>query len=78
VREPFLGNGSVKTSPQQQTPKQQWYSNRVTVFSVIRAAAVEAKWRGKHISAATNPDTIEKLCFLCGPCRDVITERFRA
>jgi hypothetical protein len=27
--------------------------------------------RGKHISAAMNPDTTEELCFLCDPCRDV-------
>jgi hypothetical protein len=68
----FLGNGSVNTFPQQQTRKQQWYSNRGTVFSVVRATAIAMQRRGKHISAAMNPHTtMEELCFLRGPCRDV-------
>jgi hypothetical protein len=63
--EPFLGNGSVNTFPQQQTRKQQWYSNRITVLSVVRVAAVATRRHGKHISAAKNPDTtIEELYFL--------------
>jgi hypothetical protein len=58
---------------------QQWYSNRGTVFSVVRAATVATQRCAKHISAATNSTTtIEELCFLCGPCRNVITGRFRA
>jgi hypothetical protein len=71
----FLGKGSVNTFPQQQTRMQQWYSNRGTAFSVIRAAAVAMQRRDIHISAAANPDiTIEGLCFLCGQCRDVINK----
>jgi hypothetical protein len=43
-----------------------------TVFSVVRAAAVATQRRGKHISAATNPDAVtEELCCL-DPCREVI------
>jgi hypothetical protein len=35
------------------------------VLSVVRAAVVATKWRGKHISVATNSDTaIEEVCFL--------------
>jgi hypothetical protein len=42
---------------------------------VVRPAAVATQRRGKHISAATYPDTeMEELCFLCGPCRDVINK----
>jgi hypothetical protein len=55
---PFLGNGSVNTFPQQQQ-----YSNRAMVFSVVCAAAVAMQRRGTRTSAATNPDTIEELCF---------------
>jgi hypothetical protein len=29
----------------------------------------------KHVPAATDPNyIIEELCFLCGPCRDVISQ----
>jgi hypothetical protein len=55
---PFLGNFSVKMFPQQQTQMQQWYSNRGTMFSVVRAEAVAMQRRGIHDSAATNPDII--------------------
>jgi hypothetical protein len=45
------------------------------MFSVVRAAAVTTQRYGKHLSAATNPDTtIEELCFIRGPCRDVISK----
>jgi hypothetical protein len=49
IPEWFLGNGSVNTFPQQQTLTQQWYSNRGTVFSVIRYVAVATQQRGKHL-----------------------------
>jgi hypothetical protein len=78
IPEEFLGNGLVKTFPQQQTRMQQWYSNRGPVFSVVCSAVVAKQRRGKHISGATNPDTIEEVCFLCRPCRDVTTGRFTA
>jgi hypothetical protein len=42
---------------------QQWYSNRGTVFFVVSTAAIAIQQYGKHTSAATNPDTIEGLCF---------------
>jgi hypothetical protein len=49
------------------------------VFSVVRAAAVATQRSGNHISTATTPDTIiYELCFLRGPCREVMNEtRFR-
>jgi hypothetical protein len=79
IQEPLLGNGSVNTFPQQRIRTEKCYSNRGTVFSVVRAADLATQRHGKHISEATIPDTtIEELCFLCGPCRDVITGRFRA
>jgi hypothetical protein len=43
------------------------------VFSVARVAAVATRRRGKHASTS-----IEELCFLCSPCRDVITETIGA
>jgi hypothetical protein len=61
---PFVGNGSVSTFPQQQAQKQQRYSNRGTVFSVVCVVVVAMQRLGSHISAATDPDkTIEELCF---------------
>jgi hypothetical protein len=54
---------------------QQWYSNRGTVFSMVRAAVVAKQRSGKHISGATNRDTTtEELRFVVGPCRDVLIE----
>jgi hypothetical protein len=41
--------------------------------SFLWSATVATQRRGKHISAATNSDTIDELCFLCCPCRVVIT-----
>jgi hypothetical protein len=40
--------------------------NNITVFSVVRAAAVSGQQLGKHVPAATD--------FLCSPCRDVISK----
>jgi hypothetical protein len=37
------------------------------VLSVVRAATVAEQWRGKHASK-----TIEELCFLHSPSREVI------
>jgi glucose-6-phosphate dehydrogenase assembly protein OpcA len=48
---------------------QQWYSNREMVLSVARAATVAVQRLGKHASK-----TIEELCFLRGPCREVISK----
>jgi hypothetical protein len=37
--------------------------------------AVSWQRLGKHVPAATDTNaTIEQLCFLCGPCRDVISK----
>jgi hypothetical protein len=59
------GTDSVNTFQDQQIRKQEWYGNRGTLFSVVCPGAVATQQRGKHISAATNPDTvIEELCFL--------------
>jgi hypothetical protein len=41
---------------------------------VIRAAVVATQRRGKHSPAAMIPDTtLEELCSLCDPCRNVIS-----
>jgi hypothetical protein len=37
--------------------------------------AVPGQWLGKRISAATSTNaTTEELCFLYGPCRDVLSK----
>jgi hypothetical protein len=37
--------------------------------------AVFGQWLGEHVPAAADTNaTIEELCFLCGPCRDVISK----
>jgi hypothetical protein len=37
--------------------------------------AVSGQWLSKNVPAATDTNvTIEELCFLCGPCRDVISK----
>jgi hypothetical protein len=60
--------------PQQETRMQQWYSKRGMVFSVVRPVTVATQRRGKHISAATKPDTkTEEVRFLRGPCRGIIS-----
>jgi hypothetical protein len=70
---PFVGIDSVNTFPQQ-TRKQQWYRDRETVFCDPRRGHCYQR-RCKHISAAANRNTaIEELCFMCGPCRDVISK----
>jgi hypothetical protein len=71
----LLCNISVNTFPQQQTRTQQWYSNRGTVLSVVRTAAVATQRRSKQMSTTINLDKIIKeMCFLCGSCRDVISK----
>jgi hypothetical protein len=48
-------------------------SNR-TVFSMIRAAAIPGQRVGKHVPAMTDTNaTIEERCFVCGPCRDIMS-----
>jgi hypothetical protein len=48
--------------------------NNRTVFTVVRAAAVSGQHLGKHVPVAMDTNaTIEERCFLCGPCREVIT-----
>jgi hypothetical protein len=48
-------------------------SNR-TVCSVVRSADISGQRLGKHVPAVMDTNaTIEERCFLCGPCRDVIT-----
>jgi hypothetical protein len=37
-------------------------------------SAISGQWLGKHISAATDMNTTEQLCFLCGPCQDIISK----
>jgi hypothetical protein len=37
--------------------------------------AISGQRLGKHIPTTTDVNaTIEELCFLCGPCRDVISK----
>jgi hypothetical protein len=45
------------------------------VFTVVRAAAVSGQQLGKYVPVAKNTNaTIKELCFLYGPCRDVISK----
>jgi hypothetical protein len=45
------------------------------VFSVGRDAVVSGQRLSKHVPAATDTNpTTEGRCFLCGPCRDVISK----
>jgi hypothetical protein len=47
---------------------------RRTVFSVVRKGTASGQQHGKHVPAVTDTKaTIEERCFLCSPCRDVIT-----
>jgi hypothetical protein len=70
----FLGNDLVNTFPQKQTQTHQWYYNGGMVFSVVCSMVVAVQWCSKHISVAMNPPVmIEEMCFLCGPCQDVIS-----
>jgi hypothetical protein len=49
-------------------------SNRRTVFSVVRSAAVSGQQLGKHVPATKDTNsTTEVRRFLCGPCRAVIS-----
>jgi hypothetical protein len=37
--------------------------------------AVSGQRLGKHVPAATGTNaTVEELCFLCGPCRDIVSK----
>jgi hypothetical protein len=50
-------------------------NKRRTVFSLIRDEAVSGQRFCKHVPVATDRNaTIEERCFLCGPCRDVISK----
>jgi hypothetical protein len=43
------------------------------------ARAVSKQRLGKHVPAETDTNaTIEELCFLCGPCGDVIIGKIKA
>jgi hypothetical protein len=60
------------TTNQQETTEERLQ----VVFSVVRNAAVTMQRLGTHISAATvelQKTTTEELCFLCGPCRGIIS-----
>jgi hypothetical protein len=49
-------------------------NNGRTVFSVVRAEAVSGQRLSKHVPEAMDTNTTtEERCFLCCPCRDVIT-----
>jgi hypothetical protein len=40
------------------------------------ARVVSGQRLGKHVPAATDTNaTIEELCFVCGPCRNIITDK---
>lgn len=46
---------------------------------MISAAAVSGQHLGKHVTAATDTNaTIKERCYLCGPCRKVITRTVKA
>jgi hypothetical protein len=66
----LLGNGSVNRFPRKRTGSKQYKSG---VFFVNRVGTVAMQRRGKHASS-----TIERLCFLRGPCRGVILKTIGA
>jgi hypothetical protein len=55
-----------------------YFSNvacRVVTMQRPHTKAVSGQRLGKHIPAATDTNaTIEELCFICGPCRDIISK----
>jgi hypothetical protein len=70
-----IGNKQVPTGKNRQVTTEKLLE---AVFPVVPAAVVTKQRRGKHTSAATNPDTtIEELCFL-GPCKGIIRRTIEA
>jgi hypothetical protein len=63
----FLGNGCEAYNGTTSVPRQQ-------ILNKQEQTAAAKEGIGKHVPATTHMHATEKRCFLCGPCRDVISK----